>query len=195
MIKPILPKINSTELFCHKYWKRILKDAKPLEATAVYHHPSLTDINFSVLRRNRSTSISIFGARRMIPNIDKEFKLLPPTTENLTLWRGVAMPNYRERKFYDTFNRAYNVKKGDIIHMPEYAYAAPERKVAEWYTRTGTRNIIYEIEVPKGARISHSFNYVFPRYSKFECIDINTDNTTISPIKHIKLRYILPDKL
>lgn len=195
MIKPILPKLQQTELFCRRYWNNALKNAKPINSTAVYHHDCLTDINLAVLRRNRSTSISIFGARRMMPNIDKEFKLLKPTTEDLTLWRGIKMPNYKEKEFYDTFNRSYNVKKGDIIHMPEYAYAAPERKVAELYAPSNTRSILYEIEVPKGARLSYSFNYVFPRYSKFECIEVKELEDISHPVKHIKLKYILPDKI
>lgn len=194
MIKPILPKTNTQELFCHQYWRKALKGATPpSNPNAVYNHTLLTDVNMAVLRRNRDNIMSRFTAQRIIRHSDSEFKQLKPIEKDMTLWRGVSIPSYREDQFYDTFNKASNVKKGDIIHMPEYAYASTERSTANLYAPKGKRGIIYEIEVPKGAKISHSFDYVFPRYSKFECLNVELGEEILNPRKHIKLRYILPD--
>ena len=195
MVKISAIRPQQTRRLCQQYWDRVLQDSKPLTASAVTDHNLLSEVNFMLLRRNHKGSIiSKFTAEKIIKKSDKEFKLLKPLEEALTLWRGVSQPRWREEKFVDEFIHSYNVKPGDIIHMKEYAFASKMKSGAEVYTKSNYRSILYEIEVPKGSRISYSFNYVFPRYSKFECVDVNEVRSESGIKKIIKLKYINEQK-
>lgn len=195
MIKPIGTAPIKQKLFCQQYWERITTSAKQAGThTSVPMHSDLFEINKDFLRNYKPIPFISTGTKTIISNSDKEFKLLAPTTEDIVLWRGVTAPNYRNPNAIRAFNQAAKVQKGDLIHMPEYAFASTEKKTAELYAPKDKRGIIYEIEVPKGARISHNFNYIFPRYSVFECLGTEIIPNGIFPNKLVKLRYILPEK-
>ena len=49
--------------------------------------------------------------------------------------------------------------------------------------------LLYEITVPRGAKLSKKSNYIFPRYSKFECTGVEDQKD----YRLIKLKY-LPKK-
>ena len=52
--------------------------------------------------------------------------------------------------------------------MREYAFASDDKTYAQdIYTQDD--GILYEITVPKGARIADDWNYIFPRESMFLC--------------------------
>ena len=196
MIKPIGTTPIKTKLFCQEYWGKVVNSAQQTaKRSSVPMHSDLFEINTELLRKYKPTAFVSTGTKRIISDSDKEFKLLTPLTENITLWRGVTAPNYRDPNALKAFDKAAGVKKGDKVYMPEYAFASTEKKTAELYAQKDKRGIIYEIEVPKGARISHSFNHIFPRFSIFECLDTQIIPNGIFPVKLVKLRYILPEKL
>lgn len=194
MIKPVFQNTQQTKLICQQYWERVLKDAKPLLTTNIVHHESLTEVNATALIRNYNTGLPAALLKQIIRQSDKEFKLLRPLEKDITLWRGVSMPWGREEKYIKNFEKAYNVKKGDILYMPEYAYASDDKKYASIYATYNKSAILYEIQVPKGAKISQTWAYVFPRASKFECLDSIETKTESGTTKLIKLKYILPDE-
>lgn len=195
MIKPIGTAPINHKLFCQQYWERITNSVQnAAKNTSVAMHSDLFEINKELLRSYKPIQFVSTGTKRMIADSDRNFKLLNPLAEDIVLWRGITAPNYKNPNAIRAFDQAAKVQKGDIVHMPEYAFASTERKTAELYAPKDKRGIIYEIEVPKGARISHSFNYIFPRYSVFECLDTEIIPNGIFPNKLVKLRYILPEK-
>ena len=78
--------------------------------------------------------------------------------------------------------------------MKEYAYATPDINYAKVYL-PNNKGITYEIEIPKGARVSRTQKeVVFPRSSKFECVDTKRIKDENNDYLQVKLRYILPDE-
>ena len=193
MIKPIGPKPQQAKLFCQEYWERVLQGAKALEGKAVKHHENLTHVNTSAILRTYPTWFNSKELREIIIQSDKEFKLLKPLEQDITVWRGVSEPVISEQKrFMQSFDKAYNTKKGDVIFMSEYPYASNEKNYAELYSSYGSKGIFYEILVPKGAKVSKTEAYVFPRYSKFECTGTEETKVQDRTTKLIKLKYLLP---
>ena len=193
MIKPIGPKPQQAKLLCQQYWERVLNGAKTLEQEAVTHHENLTHVNSSAILRTYPTWFTNKELREIIIQSDKEFKMLKPLEKDITLWRGVSEPVIMEQKrFMKSFDKAYETKKGDVIFMSEYPYASDEKNYAEIYSSYGYKGIFYEIQVPKGAKVSKTWAYVFPRYSKFECIGTEENKVQDRTIKLIKLKYLLP---
>ena len=156
----------------------------------VSHTFDLHDVNYFLLGYvgENSNSKSLLYAdyppitvHDVISITDKEFKRVKPTKKELVLWRGIEGYDL----FKERFERSYNVKKGDIVYMPEYAFASGEKIFAEGYTGI-KKGILYEIDVPKGAKLSLKGHYIFPRYSKFECIGSEEQEK----YKLIKLKYL-----
>ena len=194
MISPVSLKPQQTKLFCQQYWERILKDAKPLVKSSIEHHESLAEVNATALIRNYNTGLPLNFLKQIMAQSDKEFKLLKPLEKDITLWRGVSMPQHpMEKKYIGIFDKAYNIRKGDIIHMPEYPYASDDKNYASLFASNSKKAILYEIQVPKGAKLSQTWAYVFPRYSRFECLETVENKTEQNTIKLIKLKYILPE--
>ena len=184
-------------LFCEEYWARqsIKNLFKPKRLEHVSHYFDLHDVNYLLLgymNSNFNANSKLYAdsppitVKDAISLSDREFKLLKPIRKNLTLWRGIE-GNY---VFPERFQKAYNAKAGDIVYMPGYAYASAEKWYAEGYSdRQGKRGILYEIVIPKGAKLSKKSSYIFPRYSKFECTGVEEKEK----YKLIKLKY-LPKK-
>ena len=194
MIKPVSPNFQQTKRICQQYWERVLKDAKPLTKAHIEHHESLAEVNATALIRNYNTGLPATLLKQIMFQSDKEFKLLKPLEKDITLWRGVSMPSHKmEEKYIKLFDEAYNIKKGDIIHMPEYPYASDDKKYASLFASYNKKAILYEIQVPEGAKLSQTWAYVFPRSSKFECLETVENKTEQNTIKLIKLKYILPE--
>ena len=194
MISPVSFKPHQTKRICQQYWERVLKDAHTLPKQNVEHHESLAEVNATALIRNYNTGLPLNFLKQIMTQSDKEFKLLEPLEKDITLWRGVSMPQHKiEEKYIGVFNKAYDIKKGDIIHMPEYPYASSDKKYASLFASNSKKAILYEIQVPKGAKLSHTWAYVFPRFSRFECIETVENKTEQNTIKLIKLKYILPE--
>ena len=201
MIKPLQ---KNKELFCEQYWKRVMKKTKP---KAYYQTRISTNFDISIVnnflmdttpeaRKTLESKIEM-PLSKFLAVTDKEFKLLPPTKEDLVLWRGVSKPSKESKYKHAQFESSYNCKPGDTISIPIYAYASDEKKVALSFAKYEgkQKSILYEFYLPKGSRINKGLFYNFPRCSNFECIatqDITTDKMTC---RKISLKYIQPKEI
>ena len=199
MIRPILN--NKNKLFCEQYWEKVLKkDTKPKANTNLPYYFDITDINQMLVGCDAKMHNCICKFLETSPNLiifymDKAFKKFPQIKDRLTLWRGLREPDSDASVKVARFNKCYNAKAGDIIYMPEYAFASDSKEFAKGYSFSPNekRAILYEIEVPEGAKIAHSNHFVFPRNSKFECIETNETIDKGIIYHNIKLRYIKPE--
>ena len=187
MINKIITKTKP--LFCEEYWARQLTTPlfKPKRLEHVSHYFDLHDVNYLLLgyiNSNFNANSKLYAdsppitVKDAISISDREFKTLKPTRKKLTLWRGIE----GSYVFPERFQKAYNAKVGDIIYMPEYAYASQLKVHAERFAE----GLLYEITVPRGAKLSKKSNYIFPRYSKFECTGVEDQEA----YRLIKLKYL-----
>ena len=201
MIKSVTQPKNM--LFCEQYWTKALKNAKTRKVDIKLPYAfDITDINQMLVGCNIPMYYWLYETLRPNPNkmikyIDRAFKTLPPTKQDLTLWRGINEPDsFCHKERIEKFNSRFDAKAGDIIYMPEYAFSSDDKKYSKCYTSSpnAKRAILYEIETPTGSKISQANNYIFPRSSKFECLD-NTEIIENEKIYHIiKLRYVKPEE-
>lgn len=189
---------KNIEPFCQKWWKEVdLRYYKCRSGNVTYHgylnginHHLTTGANPSGLKEKFfSTGIS---PKEMIEISDAEFKMLPKTTEKIRAFRCIGEKPEFFKQDYARYTKSLQVKKGDIITMPEYAYATSDINYAKVYL-PNDKGIIYDIEIPVGSRISltgqgSNNEIVFPRASKFECIGKEELNGAVI----IKLKYITP---
>ena len=120
-------------LFCEEYWaKRSIKNALSKKLKHVSHTFDLHDVNYFLLGYvgENSNSKSLLYAdyppitvHDVISITDKEFKRVKPTKNKMVLWRGIEGYDI----FPERFEKCYNTKKGDIIYMPEYAFASENK--------------------------------------------------------------------
>ena len=114
------------------------------------------------------------------------FKKLKPLEENITLWRGIARSNI----YSDLFNEASMLKIGDELMMPQYAFASDSKHYAKAFSsKISGKGLLFQIEVPKGSRISRNIHYIFPRNSEFVCTGVEEDT-----YRMVKLRYKQPEE-
>ena len=198
MIKPI--RQNQSKLFCEQYWAKTLKNAKTRKVNMDLPYPyDITDINQMLVGCNIPMYYWLYetlkpNPNKMIKYIDRAFKTLPPIKKDMTLWRGVGEPlSAYEKKRMKRFNSCFNIKQGDFIYMPEYAFASENKKYSKTYS-IAKRAILYEIETPAGSKISQNYHYIFPRGSKFECLENSEVVVNGVTYHNIKLRYIKPEE-
>ena len=196
-----LKKDAEESLFCRQYWKqRADKNLlTPLNKTSVSLHEELNGINhFFISGANPKYMDSIFNnsgltPRDMIKRADTEFKRLNPTEETLNVFRCIGeKPDFFSE--YKLYQKRLNTNSGDIINMREYAYATSDISYAKVYMPS-KKGILYEIEIPKGSKISRkgtgkNDEVVFPRSSKFECINTQKVQNGDESYTKIKLRYL-----
>lgn len=201
-------KLLQKDMFCHNYWQQIKAKGilQPSNATSVKLHGYLNGINHHLVTgiaspKNMDINFMHLNLtpRKMITLTDIEFKKLKPTTKNIQAFRSIGeKPNFFSE--YKLYKKRLDVKKGEIIDMKEYAYATSDINYAKDYL-TNNNGILYEIEIPKGARVSitgegtNTNEIVFPRSSKFACIDKEHIKDTNNDYMKIKLRYILPQEV
>lgn len=184
--------------FCEQLWKGI--DLKQYRRACgnVTHHGFLNGINHHLTTHVSPEDMNrvFFGTgltpKEMIILADAEFKALPKTTEKIRAFRCIGEKPEFFKQDYARYIKSLEFKKGDIIRMPEYAYATSDINYARVYL-PNKRGILYDIEIPEGSRVSiigRGINneIVFPRSSRFECLgkDAKDGVTTF------KLRYIQP---
>lgn len=189
-------KIHNTKnmLLCEKYWAKQL-NCKPQnvlnrEAVGQYLHIYTINMNGILSDCKQSSPEQI---QDCIKNADKEFKQLKPSNEDMVFWRGInkEVSNANKIKSY-LYNKLINLKKNDTYVMRNYAYASEHKDIAQAY-RIGAKEegILIKMLVPKGAKYSKTwYEIIFPRYSKWTCIN----NETIDDTTFIELKYNLPDK-
>ncbi len=145
----------------------------------------------------------IIAAEKYMAKIDKEFTKLPPLEKDCIVYRG-RTENPVIKRFNKDFEIMDKAKVGDVI-VPDtgYSYTAFNRSMAEnWggegarsYNEDGslTRNIMYEIHLPKGAKVSrngeHDGEVVMPRGAQYIIKDKKVDK---EGCMEVVLEYILP---
>ena len=148
---------------------------------------------------------NVLKTEKTIQAIDKEFAQLPPLEKDCIVYRG-----RNEHPLFKRFNTDFklmdNAKIGDVI-VPDtgYSYTAFDRSMAEnWggegarcYNEDGslTRTLMYEIHLPKGAKVSrnleHGGEVVMPRGAQYVIKDKKIDS---EGCMEVVLDYILPKK-
>ena len=197
--------VENKPLFCHEYWKACQEQRviRQTNKEAVSLHGELHGINHHLINspypKHMDQNFMGVGKtpREMISLTDIEFKKLKPTEKPLNVIRCIGeKPDFFSE--YKLYKKRLDVKAGDIIDMKEYAYATSNKSYASVYL-TNNRGIMYEIEVPKGSRVSRTGNetcdeVVFPRSSKFECTGTEQLKDTDNNYLIVKLRYIQPNE-
>lgn len=200
--------------FCHQYWAAMQKERqlRPYPHKTVEHHGQFNGFNHLFVKGRVSygfeaPAFNVGEGELLIKDVvreaDRQFKCLKPTNEPVTVYRCVGeKPPFFEQET-KLYNKLFNTKKGDVIMMPEYPYAAGGTQYSDVYKGWEGRGTTLEIEVPKGARVSHSGDIkdgkldswgaecVFPRSSRFEVLEskVLEDGSC-----HKKVRYLLPDE-
>lgn len=192
------PEAAKIKPLCQEFWEGVDFKRYYRRCGNVTYHGNLNGINHHLTTGSNPEGLRIVffntgvTPKEMIEVTDVEFKVLPKTTKTIIGYRCVGEKPEFFKQDYARYIKSKKVKKGDIITMPEYAYATSDKGYAEIYLNNGC-GIMYEIEIPPESRISltgHGINneIVFPRSSKFECIDVEERGN----ITFIKLKYIKP---
>lgn len=186
--------------FCQEYFQNTdFMSIKP-RGESVKYHGYLNAINHHLINGGNLKSLETpltglgidISPKELIKITDFQFKLLPKTTEPIIAYRCIGEKPEFFKADYARYVRSLEVKKGDIVTMPEYAYSTSDINYAKCYLPNG-KGIIYEIEYPVGSRISvtgHGANneITAPRCSRYECLDITQQGEATK----IKLKYIKP---
>ena len=190
--------------FCKQYWNlRLNNNNKPIFQRSVSLHEKLNGINHHFISSPHPKDMNLpapnckLTPRKMISKTDFEFKILKPQDKELTVYRCIGeKPDFFSE--YKLYQKRLNIKKGDIINMREYAYCTSDRSYAEVYL-PNRKGILYEIIIPKGSRISEigdgvNNEVVFPRSSKFKCLEVTKVKNDKDDYLHVKLEYIKPEE-
>ncbi|MFI3300253.1 MAG: hypothetical protein R3Y28_02415 [Candidatus Gastranaerophilales bacterium] len=153
-------------------------------------HPIHHDLNRYNFDLHNGT---ISNSRKL--EIDAGFEALKPLEEPCTVYRG-RVKNPIIKSSNKDFGIIENAKVGDTI-IPDTgcSYTGFSRSLADnWCCNNGSSDaIMYEIRVPKGAKVSrnleHGGEMVFPRESQYKMISKGKDPQGVT---NVVLEYILP---
>ena len=197
-------------LFCKKMWQDEFPDGKikTFPYSKVTYHGRFNAFNHLLIKGGCPSDFNsphplLFNktVKEIITESDVEFKRLKPTSQKLTVYRCIGeKPDFFAE--YKIYLKKYNTKPGDVIYMPEYAYAASDTGYAKSFL-SYKNGIVYEIEVPEGSRVSltgkitdgkmsHGHECVFPRFSRFLCTAKSKDE---KGHVYLKLKYIKPEEI
>ena len=183
-------KFQNQELFCKKYWERVFsKDCKTVDKLS--QSWDIREVNQYLIGGYKPMGRKNIAG--IIAATDKDFKLYKPIEKELILWRGICGAEIYKHPYMEALiEKCKKLKKGDILRMREYAFASDDKTYAQdIYTQDD--GILYEITVPKGARIADDWNYIFPRESMFLCTQNELVKDKDKKYHLIKLTYLLPD--
>lgn len=182
-------KFQNQELFCKKYWERVFsKDCKTVDKLS--QSWDIREVNQYLIGGYKPMGRKNIAG--IIAATDKDFKLYKPIEKELILWRGICGAEIYKHPYMEALiEKCKKLKKGDILRMREYAFASDDKTYAQdIYTQDD--GILYEITVPKGARIADDWNYRFPRESMFLCTQNDVVKENNKNFRLIKLTYLLP---
>lgn len=199
----IMKLTENKPLLCQIYRQNILeKHHKELnQAEEVRKSFDLTDVNHFFFewdgkpKPRFEEKVLGMPLDKLVKQTDTEFELLKPTDRELIVWRGIPKPISDEASPWikSLYQNAQNLKFGDILYMPEYAYSTDTKWLAEQFAQQN--GIIYEITVPKKSKkISRGRNYIFHRYSRFICTGTKKVSGNVN-YKLIKLLYTEPENI
>lgn len=204
-------KIYPTNMrFCDYVWRRqlekgVVKPEAQQTLTSVNNHSLLYGFINKTLngiqRIDEHRKVILQESFNLTPQklltvTDTEFKNLRPTQRPLKVFRCISYTEHMTPQKTKMYNKTISLKKGEKIHMAEYAYSSEDRSYANGFS-SKTKGINYTILVPQGSRVSRisvSKNgiydeVVFPRNSEFECIKHSIGTTGNH---NILLQYIPP---
>lgn len=181
------------------------------ENSAVSMHHKINGINSKIRSAIENRTMKNLSKEQIIENqriekyiakIDKEFDQLPPLEKECIVYRGRAEHPVIKR-FNTDFKIMGNAKIGDVV-IPDkaYSYTAFDYDMANnWCSNRqmtdldgkSLRSIMYEIHLPKGARVSRNLEHrgevVMPRGAEYIIKDKKVDS---EGCMNIILEYILP---
>lgn len=189
--------------FCEQYWGNLAKSdlIRQSKKDCVSLHGHLNGINHHFISRANPENLDkeFFATkitpRQMITKTDFEFKTIAPTDQKIVVYRCIGeKPEFFSE--YSLYNKSLNVQKSDTVVMKEYAYATSDLSYANVYL-PNRRGILYEIEIPEGAKVSRTGygvrnEIVFPRSSRFKCTDMEKIKNDNEEYLRVKLQYIKP---
>ena len=194
MIK-ILP--NLKQQFCEKFWR---KKPRLSKRDFLELQNALYSVNLKLLT-GEGPSLESYKRRfgysfnKIITVTDNEFKSLNKTKKEMTVYRGISEPKeYDHPLLKKLYQDSFNTKKDDIIAARGYTFAAIRKSLGELFGFYGGKSgILYEIKVPKGARLSvKSDEVVFPRYSQFKCLKSEKIVNDDGQYMFKRIEYIVP---
>ena len=147
----------------------------------------------------------VLAYEKDMENIDNEFEKLPPLEHDCIVYKGLSE---QLNSFVKDYNKAFDLmekaKVGDIV-VPDtaYTYTAFERSTAERWGGEGARHVykdgkesrimMYEIYLPKGAKVSRNFEHngevLMSRGAKYK---IKGKKVLKNGDIEVSLEYILP---
>ena len=192
------PEAKNIKPFCQEFWESVNLKSYRRAYGSVTYHGHLNGINHHLTTGANPQGLNevFMGTgvtpKEMIEITDCEFKVLPKTNEKIIGYRCVGEKPEFFTLDYARYQKSLKVKKGDIITMPEYAYATSDIGYAEIYL-TNKKGIKYIIEIEPESRVSiigHGKNneITFPRSSKFKCLGTEQDGDVLI----VRLKYIKP---
>ena len=141
------------------------------------------------------------GKSPFADKIDEKFAKLMPTKNDCVVYRGEV----KEGPFYSGWGKSpaleviekANIGDRIIPNQGGYSYTAFHRRLAEGFAGNGAprekRGILYEIRIPKGAKVSrnleHGGEVIMPRDAEYKLISKGTDPHGYF---NVVLEYILP---
>ncbi len=158
--------------------------------SAVEMHHNITGYNTEIRREVELNQIST-----RTKGIDNAFEKLHPLEKDCVVYRGRGgNPTFEEANI--DFKIIDEAKLGDVV-VPDksYSYTAFHRKMADnWCSDYGKGMMMYEIIVPKGAKVSrnleHTGEMIMPRGAKYKLISKDIDPEGVI---NVKMEYILPN--
>lgn len=170
MIKNIVPKLQYTDFFCHKYWKNINKKQTDVIPRTRFDFVDANEVILGLVHNDEYKNISC-----TIKHNDLTQKLASKElNDSLTIWRGIPekagdIPSYIKNLYL----KCQDLKKGDVLYMPEYSFWARERNYAlrRAITESSSNScILYELTLPKGYNLYENYHPILPRAVKFLCL-------------------------
>ena len=147
----------------------------------------------------------VLSTEKLMSKLDKEFEQLPPLSHDCIVYKGCA-----ESPIFKSSNKPFELmekaKVGEVV-VPDtaYTYTAFNRSLAEHWggeraRRTDLANkplrvMMYEIRLPKGAKVSRNFEHrgevLMPRGAQYKVVD---KKVASNGDMEVILEYILPNK-
>ena len=132
-------------------------------------------------------------ALNVAEKLDESFQKLPLLEDDFVFYRGRSEHPVIKR-FNEDFHIIEAANTGDIV-VPDkaYSYGAFKKEIAEHWSGGLDKNMMFEIHVPKGVKISrnmeHGGEVVFPKGAEYRLISKEKDSRGVL---NVVLEYILP---
>ncbi|MBR2387029.1 hypothetical protein IKA92_07030 [bacterium] len=180
--------------------KNNVQEAKPDtgENTAIKMHHSVNGYNPTIryliddIISGEKIRPSCADYIETIEDLDNAFENLKPLENECVVYRGRHKHSACESLNYD-FEIIENAKIGDIV-VPDiaYSYCAFDKSLAKCFANGHENNMIYEIKLPKGAKVSrnleHGGEVLMPRSAQYKI----TGKKVIGSTTYVSMEYILP---